>query len=105
MRGNPISTAIVAFSGEVVDPDTGKKFTEVGMNKGVKETELPEKFASEEFQILIVAEKYQTGFDQPLLHTMYIDKRLDGVQAVQTLCHIGVRSCSSRIASKFQPNA
>jgi type I restriction enzyme R subunit len=79
---------LVAFSGEVVDPDTGKKFTEVGMNKGVKETELPEKFASEEFQILIVAEKYQTGFDQPLLHTMYVDKRLDGVQAVQTLSRL-----------------
>jgi type I restriction enzyme, R subunit len=43
---------------------------------------------SEEFQILIVAEKYQTGFDQPLLHTMYVDKRLDGVQAVQTLSRL-----------------
>ena len=79
---------LVAFSGEVVDPDTGKKFTEVGMNNGIKESELPEKFATEEFQILIVAEKYQTGFDQPLLHTMYVDKRLDGVQAVQTLSRL-----------------
>jgi len=79
---------LVAFSGEVVDPDTGKKFTEVGMNKGIKESELPEKFATEEFQILIVAEKYQTGFDQLLLHTMYVDKRLDGVQAVQTLSRL-----------------
>jgi type I restriction enzyme R subunit len=79
---------LIAFSGEVVDPDTGKKFTEIAMNNGVKESELPEKFATEEFQILIVAEKYQTGFDQPLLHTMYVDKRLDGVQAVQTLSRL-----------------
>jgi type I restriction enzyme, R subunit len=79
---------LVAFSGEVVDPDTSKKFTEVAMNNGIKESELPEKFATEEFQILIVAEKYQTGFDQPLLHTMYVDKRLDGVQAVQTLSRL-----------------
>src|SRR5262249_25406052 len=57
-------------------------------NKGIRESELPEKFATEEFQILIVAEKYQTGFDQPLLHTMYVDKRLDGVQAVQTLSRL-----------------
>jgi type I restriction enzyme R subunit len=79
---------LVAFSGEVVDPDDGQKFTEVGMNNGIKESELPEKFSSEEFQLLIVAEKYQTGFDQPLLHTMYVDKRLDGVQAVQTLSRL-----------------
>jgi type I restriction enzyme, R subunit len=81
--------SLVAFSGEVVDPRIpGKKFTEVGMNNGVKESELPEKFGSEEYQILLVAEKYQTGFDQPLLHTMYIDKRLAGVQAVQTLSRL-----------------
>jgi type I restriction enzyme R subunit len=79
---------LVAFSGEVVDPDTGQKFTEVGMNHGIRESELPEKFATEEFPILIVAEKYQTGFDQPLLHTMYVDKRLDGVQAVQALSRL-----------------
>jgi type I restriction enzyme R subunit len=81
--------SLVAFSGEVVDPKIpGKKFTEVGMNKGIKESELPEKFGSEEYQILLVAEKYQTGFDQPLLHTMYVDKRLAGVQAVQTLSRL-----------------
>jgi type I restriction enzyme R subunit len=54
--------------------------------------ELPEKFATEEYQVLIVAEKYQTGFDQPLLHTMYVDKRLDGVQAVQTLSRLNRRA-------------
>jgi type I restriction enzyme, R subunit len=62
------------------------------MNGGIRESELAEKFASEEYQVLIVAEKYQTGFDQPLLHTMYVDKRLDGVQAVQTLSRLNRRS-------------
>jgi type I restriction enzyme R subunit len=58
------------------------------MNEGVKQKELPERFATEEFQVLLVAEKYQTGFDQPLLHTMYVDKRLAGIQAVQTLSRL-----------------
>jgi len=80
---------LVAFSGEVEDPDIpGKKYTEVEMNGSIKEKELPEKFATDEYRVLIVAEKYQTGFDQPLLHTMYVDKRLDGVQAVQTLSRL-----------------
>lgn len=80
---------LVAFSGEVVDPDVhGLSFTEVGMNAGIREKELPGKFASDDYQVLLVAEKYQTGFDQPLLHTMYVDKRLSGVQAVQTLSRL-----------------
>lgn len=80
---------LVAFSGTVVDPDVpGKEYTEVGMNEGIREKELPEKFASKEYHVLIVAEKYQTGFDQPLLHTMYVDKRLAGIQAVQTLSRL-----------------
>src|SRR5262249_5933847 len=54
----------------------------------IKEKELPERFGSDEYQVLIVAEKYQTGFDQPLLHTMYVDKRLAGIQAVQTLSRL-----------------
>ena len=58
------------------------------MNLGIREKELPEKFASQEYQVLLVAEKYQTGFDQPLLHTMYVDKRLAGIQAVQTLSRL-----------------
>ena len=58
------------------------------MNLGIREKELPEKFATPEFQVLLVAEKYQTGFDQPLLHTMYVDKRLAGIQAVQTLSRL-----------------
>ena len=80
---------LVAFSGEVQDPDVEDvKYTEVGMNKGIKERELPKKFSSPDYHVLIVAEKYQTGFDQPLLHTMYVDKRLDGIQAVQTLSRL-----------------
>lgn len=81
--------SLVAFSGEVYLKDLpGEKFTEVSMNNGIKEKELPEKFDTEEFQVLLVAEKYQTGFDQPLLHTMYVDKRLAGIQAVQTLSRL-----------------
>ncbi len=80
---------LVAFSGEVVDDELPEKtWTETGMNGGIKEIELPEKFDTPEFQVLLVAEKYQTGFDQPLLHTMYVDKRLAGIQAVQTLSRL-----------------
>ena len=80
---------LVAFSGSVPDPDVpGKEYTEVGMNDGIKVKELPGKFASDEYQMLVVAEKYQTGFDQPLLHTMYVDKRLAGIQAVQALSRL-----------------
>jgi len=81
--------SLVAFSGEITLKEFGdKKFTEVSMNRGIKESELPGKFASEEYRVLLVAEKYQTGFDQPLLHTMYVDKRLAGIQAVQTLSRL-----------------
>ena len=85
---------LVAFSGKVVDPDApGVEYTEPGMNidaqgKQIGQKELPERFATEEYQVLLVAEKYQTGFDQPLLHTMYVDKRLAGIQAVQTLSRL-----------------
>lgn len=81
--------SLVAFSGSVTDPDLPEQsYTEVGLNEGIKESELPERFASEQYQVLLVAEKYQTGFDQPLLHTMYVDKRLSGIQAVQTLSRL-----------------
>ena len=85
--------SLVAFSGTVTDRDfPDKSYTEVGMNKGIRESELPEKFDSDEYQVLLVAEKYQTGFDQPLLHTMYVDKRLSGIQAVQTLSRLNRRA-------------
>ncbi len=81
--------ALVAFSGTVEDPEEpGSAFTEVGMNNGLPEKELPERFAGDDFRVLIVADKYQTGFDQPLLQTMYVVKRLAGVQAVQTLSRL-----------------
>lgn len=87
-QGYDIKT-LVAFSGEVEDPKAqGMTYTEVRMNEGIREKELPERFGTDDYQILIVAEKYQTGFDQPLLHTMYVDKRLDGIQAVQTLSRL-----------------
>ncbi|WP_101294157.1 type I restriction endonuclease subunit R [Halegenticoccus soli] len=79
-------SALVAFSGTV--EDDGIEYTERGMNDGIKESELPNKFGTSEYQVLVVADKYQTGFDQPLLHTMYVDKRLSGVQAVQTLSRL-----------------
>ena len=88
--------SLVAFSGTVQDPDfPDKSWTEVAMNNGIKESELPEKFDSEEYQVLLVAEKYQTGFDQPLLHTMYVDKKLSGIQAVQTLSRLN-RTCAGK---------
>jgi type I restriction enzyme R subunit len=87
---------LVAFSGIVEDPDApGKNWTEVAMNGGIKESELPEKFDSHEYQVLLVAEKYQTGFDQPLLHTMYVDKKLSGLHAVQTLSRLN-RTCAGK---------
>jgi len=87
-RGYAIKT-LVAFSGTVEDDKLKDvTYTEEGMNAGIREKELPERFASGEFQVLLVAEKYQTGFDQPLLHTMFIDKRLAGIQAVQTLSRL-----------------
>lgn len=78
----------MAFSGEVVDPATLKKFTEPELNQGIREKELPECFDSLEYNVLLVSDKYQTGFDQPYLHTMYVDKKLGGVQAVQTLSRL-----------------
>ncbi len=87
-KGYAIKT-LVAFSGTVQDDKLpGVEYTEVKMNLGIREKELPEKFATQEYQVLLVAEKYQTGFDQPLLHTMYVDKRLAGIQAVQTLSRL-----------------
>ncbi|HAM19107.1 MAG TPA: type I restriction endonuclease subunit R, partial [Alteromonas macleodii] len=88
--------SLVAFSGVVEDPDApGKSWTEVAMNEGIKESELPGKFDTDEYQVLLVAEKYQTGFDQPLLHTMYVDKKLSGIQAVQTLSRLN-RTCAGK---------
>ena len=81
--------ALVAFSGTVVDPEPdGPEFTESNMNAGIHGQEPSEAFKGDEYRILLVASKYQTGFDQPLLHSMYVDKRLSGVLAVQTLSRL-----------------
>ena len=88
---NDIKT-LVAFSGTV--RDDGVDYKESDMN-GFKESELPDRFATDEYQILLVAEKYQTGFDQPLLHTMYVDKKLSGIKAVQTLSRLN-RTCPGK---------
>ncbi|MGF1583056.1 MAG: hypothetical protein ACFCD0_27365 [Gemmataceae bacterium] len=79
--------AVVAFSDTITDEDTKKDYTEAGMN-GFPETHTAEKFATDPYRLLIVANKFQTGFDQPLLHTMYVDKKLAGVNAVQTLSRL-----------------
>ena len=87
-KGYPIKS-LVAFSGTVEDDrNRAVTYTEEQMNEGVREKELPEWFAAKDYRVLLVAEKYQTGFDQPLLHTMYVDKRLAGIRAVQTLSRL-----------------
>src|SRR5690625_1823752 len=83
---------LVAFSGTV--DDSGETYTETEMNE-FSENELPDKFSTDEYQVLIVAEKYQTGFDEPLLHTMYVDKPLSGIKAVQTLSRLN-RICHGK---------
>lgn len=85
---------LVAFSGKVIDDNTPDGVSEPQMT-GYSEKELPEIFDKEEYKILIVADKYQTGFDQPLLQTMYVDKKLSGVKAVQTLSRLN-RTCSGK---------
>ncbi len=81
-------TALVAFSGKVKLTKDGEEFTEVKMNDGIKEDELRYEFDRSCYQVLIVADKYQTGFDQPKLVAMYVDKRLKKVAAVQTLSRL-----------------
>ena len=82
--GNPFK-ALVAFSGTV--QDGGRSYTESGMNI-IPEVQTAKAFELPEYRFLIVANKFQTGFDQPMLHTMYVDKKLGGVNAVQTLSRL-----------------
>lgn len=82
-------STLVAFSGEVDDPESGPTpFVESKMNPGLKGRDLREAFNTDDFQVLLVANKYQTGFDQPKLVSMYVDKKLAGVAAVQTLSRL-----------------
>ena len=88
--------AMVAFSGEVTfndnDPDSGaligEKFTENNMNIGLKGRDMRKAFDSDDYQVMLVANKFQTGFDQPKLCAMYVDKKLTGVDCVQTLSRL-----------------
>lgn len=85
--------ALVAFSGE--KEYKGKLVTETSLN-GFSDKETPEKFKQDKYKFLIVADKYQTGYDEPLLHTMYVDKVLNDVKAVQTLSRLN-RSAKYKI--------
>jgi type I restriction enzyme R subunit len=85
-KGYTDLAALVAFSGKVID-EHGAEFTEPQMN-AFPESQTAERFGGDDYQVLIVAEKFQTGFDQPLLHTMYVDKVLTGLNAVQTLSRL-----------------
>lgn len=81
--------ALVAFSGTVDDPeDVGDGLTEKTQNPGLHTADLAEAFKPSTYNVMIVAEKFQTGFDQPRLVAMYVDKKLGGVQAVQTLSRL-----------------
>ena len=79
---------LVAFSGTVHDIDNGGDYTENGMNGLPPSVSIPDTFKSPEYRILIVSNKFQTGFDEPMLHTMYVDKRLEGLQCVQALSRL-----------------
>lgn len=90
-KGYDDMDVLVAFSGIV--NDNNEEYTEEKLNKTklgetIKEKQLSSQFHTDSFNVLVVAEKYQTGFDEPLLHTMFVDKKLSGVKAVQTLSRL-----------------
>lgn len=91
-KGYQDMDVLVAFSGSVPQEDgdevTESKLNETKDGRSVQESQLKETFHGDDFNVLIVAEKYQTGFDEPLLHTMFVDKKLKGVKAVQTLSRL-----------------
>ena len=79
---------LVAFSSTVHDTDNERDYTEDGMNELPPRVSIADSFKSPEYRILIVSNKFQTGFDEPMLQTMYVDKRLDGLQCVQSLSRL-----------------
>ncbi|EDP6909869.1 DEAD/DEAH box helicase [Campylobacter upsaliensis] len=91
-KNHPEYQALVAFSGD--KEINGESYSEVRLN-GFSEAMLKDEFKKDKYRFLIVAEKYQTGFDEPLLHTMYVDKRLEGISAVQTLSRLN-RICQNK---------
>jgi len=80
--------SLVAFSGSLQDPITHKIYTEANVNGVNTDEELRDKFNKQEYRFLIVADKYQTGYDQPLLHSMYVDKKINDIRAFQTLSRL-----------------
>jgi type I site-specific restriction-modification system R (restriction) subunit len=89
-QGYPLGV-LVAFSGEVNDPDSYAQAvseTDKALNPGLKGRDIRKAFDTPDYHLLIVASKFQTGFDQPLLCGMYVDRILDGIQAVQTLSRL-----------------
>ncbi|EHN6894086.1 type I restriction endonuclease subunit R [Campylobacter upsaliensis] len=91
-KNHPEYQALVAFSGD--KEINGESYSEAELN-GFSEAMLKDEFKKDNYRFLIVAEKYQTGFDEPLLHTMYVDKRLEGISAVQTLSRLN-RICKNK---------
>jgi len=81
-------SALVAFSGSVHDAETGEDYTENSMNNLGGRISITDAFKTPQYRILIAANKYQTGFDEPMLHTMFVDKKLGGVSTVQTLSRL-----------------
>lgn len=79
---------LVGFSGKVFDPDTQKEYTEGSMNELPQGVSIPDGMKDPQNRILIVSNKFQTGYDEPLLHSMYVDKTLRGLQCVQTLSRL-----------------
>lgn len=101
--------AMVAFSGEVTfnanDPDSsafiGEKFTEHNMNPNLKGRDMRKAFDSDDYQVMLVANKFQTGFDQPKLCAMYVDKKLGGVDCVQTLSRLNRTYAGKSVSGTF----
>ena len=103
--------ALVAFSGTVIDPDAPTVEYREALLNGFGEAALPKKFAGDDYQVLIVAEKYQTGLTSRCCTPCNVDKRLDGVKAVQTLSRLNrtypartTRSCSTS-PTTLQPSS
>ena len=103
VHGYPLKT-LVAFSGEVEDIESGPdKFTESKMNPPLGGQDLRTAFDGDDYKVMLVANKFQTGFDQPLLCAMYVDKQLSGVTAVQTLSRLNRVYATPNGTDKAQP--
>jgi type I restriction enzyme, R subunit len=84
-------TCLCAFSASIKNPDDGQEYTENSLNGLSKNVSIPHGFKNPNYRIMIVANKFQTGFDEPMLHTMFVDKKLSGLQCVQTLSRLNRR--------------